>query len=255
MPLRVRSPRQLGGALWPAAHGVSGRPGAACGDVAFLRARAAGEHPRRPRLLPVQGRGRPGRLRGQGALVAPAAQQLLPGSPPAAPAHCPDARRGDLSRVDPGPHRGRGDHARVQPHQGAPPALQHPPRRRQELPLPRAHHGRDLATRDGHARGEAQGHALLRSLRPRVCDPRDPRSPVALLPRADLQRREVPPPRAPWPPLPALRHRALQRTLRRRGERRGVRGLRRRADRLPRGRHRARARASLCRNATGLRRA
>ena len=76
--------------------------------------------PRRPGLVPVQGRRRPGDLRRQGVEPAPAAVELLPGPARPAPAHRADGGDGRDGRVDPGAQRGRGADARVQPHQAAP---------------------------------------------------------------------------------------------------------------------------------------
>ena len=65
-------------------------------------------------------------------------------------------------RVDPGPQRGRGAHARVQPHQAAPAAVQHPAARRQELPVPGRHGRRRVAPADGDA-GRASARACATS--------------------------------------------------------------------------------------------
>ena len=124
--------------------------------------------PRRARLVPVPRRRRTGHLRRQGQVAAPAALQLLRRPGAAAPPHPADGREGALGRVDPGAHRGRGDHARVQPDQGAPAPLQRPAEGRQELPVARRHDRRDLAPRRDRAGHEAQGHALLRPLRTRL---------------------------------------------------------------------------------------
>ena len=80
----------------------------------------------------------------------------------AAPAHRADGGDGRDGRVDPGPQRGRGAHARVQPHQAAPAAVQHPAARRQELPVPRRHPRRRVAPGDGDA-GRASARASATS--------------------------------------------------------------------------------------------
>ena len=78
--------------------------------------------------------------------------------------------------------------ARVLLDQGVRPALQRQVPRRQVLPLPRRDDGRGVPAGPGHARRQAQGHPLLRALRPRVGDPRDPRPAAARLPGAHLLR-------------------------------------------------------------------
>ena len=79
-----------------------------------------------------------------------------------AAAHRPDGGHRRDRRVDPGPQRRRGAHARVQPHQAAPAPVQRPPGRRQELPVPRRHRVRRVAPTDGHAR-RADGRASATS--------------------------------------------------------------------------------------------
>ena len=59
---------------------------------------------------------------------------------------------------------------------------------------------RRVAAGDGDAGPEAQGHALLRSLRPRLRDPGDPRPAAAHVPGAHVLGQQV---RAPPPPGPA----------------------------------------------------
>ena len=59
------------------------------------------------------------------------------------------------------------------------PALQRPPARRQELPVPRRHRRRGVAAGAGDARPQAQGHPLLRALRPRLRHPRHARPAAA----------------------------------------------------------------------------
>ena len=65
-----------------------------------------------------------------------------------------------------GPQRGRGAHARVQPHQAAPAPVQHPAAGRQELPVPRGHARRGVAAGDGDA-GRASARASATSGRTR----------------------------------------------------------------------------------------
>ena len=124
--------------------------------------------------------------------------------------------RGD-GRVDRGPQRGRGAVPRVQPHQGAPAAVQHPAEGRQVVPVPRGDPRRGVAAGDGHAGQEAQGRPLLRSVRPRVRDPRDARPPAAHVPDPHLHQRQVPTPPAARPAVPLRPHREVRRAVRRRG--------------------------------------
>ena len=105
------------------------------------------------------------------------------------------------------------------------PALQHPPARRQELPVPRRHARRAVPAGAGDARPQAQGHALLRSVRPRLRHPRHARPAAAQLPDPHLQPGQVqraPPPR---PSVPAVPHREVQRAVRRRDRRDAYRQL------------------------------
>ena len=142
--------------------------------------------PRRARLLPVQGRRWPGHLRRQGGQPPPAPLQLLRRPPQPPPPHRPDGGHGRVGRVDPGAQRGRGAHARVQPHQAAPAPLQHPAARRQELPVPGRHPRRGVAPGDGDAGPQAQGRPLLRPVRPRLRHPRDARPAAAHVPDPHL---------------------------------------------------------------------
>ena len=157
----------------------------------------AGTDPRRPGLLPVQGRRRSGHLRGQGQEPAAAPVELLPEpAQPAAP-HRADGGDRRVRRVDPGPQRRRGADARVQPHQAAPAPVQHPARattratRSWPSPLD------DEWPRAMVMRGsQAQGRPLLRALRPRLRHPRDARPAAAHLPHPHLLRQQARPPRA-----------------------------------------------------------
>ena len=123
--------------------------------------------------------------------------------------------------------------------QGAQPAVQRPPARRQELPVPRRHRRRAVAAGAGHARPQAQGHAVLRPVRPRLRHPRHARRAAALVPDPHVQPGEVPPARAPRPAVPAVPHREVHRPVRRRDRGDALPPAGHRAVRLPRGRHRA----------------
>jgi excinuclease ABC subunit C len=126
-------------------------------------------------------------LRRQGVEPAPAAVELLPGPAQPASAHGADGGDGDERRVDRGAQRGRGAHARVQPHQAAPAAVQRAAARRQELSVPGRHARRAVPACTGDARPQAQGHPLLRPLRARVRHPRDARPAAAQLPDPHVQ--------------------------------------------------------------------
>ena len=92
-------------------------------------------------------------------------------------------------RVDRRQERGRGVLPRVQPHQAAQAALQHPAEGRQVVPVPRGHARRGVAAGDGDARPEAQGRPLLRAVRARVRDPRDARPAAAHVPDPHVHQR------------------------------------------------------------------
>ena len=177
----------------------------------------AGGDPDRPGRLPFPRRARPGHLRRQGQVAAPAAVVLLPGHHRPAPAHGHDGHDRRVGRVDRRAHRGRGAPARVLLDQGVRPALQRQVPRRQVLPLPRRHDGRGVPARPGDARRQAQGHPLLRALRPRVGDPRDPRPAAARLPRAHLLLRRVQARGSERAAVPARLHRQVLGALRRTG--------------------------------------
>ena len=94
-----------------------------------------------------------------------------------------------------------------------------------EIPRPRVERG-----------PQAQGDPVLRALRPRLRDPRDPGSPAAHLPDADLLQGGVRPAPAPRPALHPVRHQQVLGAVRRQGhprgapaDRRGLRGLHGRA--------------------------
>ena len=171
-------------------------------------------------------------------------------------AHPPDGGRGRHRRVDRGPQRGRGAVPRVQPHQEAPAALQHPVQGRQVVPVPRGHARRGVAAGDGAAGRQAQGRPLLRAVRPRLRDPRDARPPAAHVPDPHLHQGQVRPPPAARPPVPLRAHREVRGALRRlRSTREDYDAPRRRADPVPRRRHRAGARPARQADARGERRA
>ena len=152
-------------------------------DARTTRRRA---NPRCPWLVPVPRRRRESHLRWQGEVASPEVVQLLPEPGQLATAHGPDGRLGRERRMDPGPQRRRGAHARVQPHQAAQAPLQRAPARRQELPVPRADDGGRVATGDGPA-GPAERslpEPLLRALRPRLRHQGNPRPAAAHVPRA-----------------------------------------------------------------------
>ena len=204
------------------------QPGYQAGRNLHSSARTPSIHPRRPRLVPVQGRGRAGSsTSARRARCAAGSASYFQDPVHLHPRTAADGGARRLGRVDRRRERRRGDHARVQPDQGAPAPLQHPPRRRQELPLPGGHRRRRVAEGDRHARRQAQGHPLLRALRPRLCDPRDARPAAPVVPDPDLLRRQAPAPPAPRTALPAVPHRAVLGPLRRGGGPRGVREARR----------------------------
>jgi len=92
-----------------------------------------------PRLVPIQGCGRPDHLRRKALSLRSRLSSYFqdPASP--APAHGSDGGAAAFCRMDRRRERRRGHHARVQPDQGAPAAFQHPPRGRQELSVPCGH--------------------------------------------------------------------------------------------------------------------
>src|SRR3984885_2744800 len=122
--------------------------------------------------VPVQGRARPGHLRGQGEVAATAAEPVLRRLHPAPPAHSGDADDRRKRRLDGREDRGRGAATGVLLDQGVRPPVQREVPRRQELPLPRGHHGRGVPAGHGDARREKKGHQVLRPVQPRLGDPR-----------------------------------------------------------------------------------
>ena len=115
------------------------------------------QHPRRARLVPVPRRRGPGHLRREGQEPAQPAVELLRAARHAARAHPPDGADGRPRRVDRRQERGRGVLPRVQPHQAAQAALQHPAEGRQVVPVPRGHARRGVAAGDGDARQKRKG--------------------------------------------------------------------------------------------------
>jgi hypothetical protein len=85
---------------------------------------------------------------------------------------------------------------------------------------------------------EAQGRALLRAVRARVRDPRDPRPPAAHVPDPHVHELEVRPASSPRPAVPLRAHREVRGAVRRRHRPRRVHEARAGADRLPRRRAR-----------------
>ncbi len=189
-------------------------------------------------LLPVQGCRRPGHLRRQGVEPASAPVELLPVAAQPPSAHGPDGRDRRVGRVDDRAQRGRGADARVLLDQGASAAVQRPATRRQELPVPRRHRRRPVAAGDGHARSKAQGHPLLRPVRPRLRHPRHPRPLVEVVPDPHLQSGQVQPARTARAPVPAVPHREVRRPVRRRDRGDAVPRAGERTLCVPRRRHR-----------------
>ncbi len=198
---------------------------------------------------------RPRHLRRQGVEPPPAPLELLPGAAESPSPHPPDGRDRGVGRVDDGAQRGRGVDARVLVDQAAQPAVQRPVARRQELSVPRGDGRRGVATGARDARPQAQGHAVLRAVRPRVRDPRDARSPAAQLPDPHVQPGEVQPAPAARPTVPAVPHREVRRAVRRRDRSGVVPAARRRVVRLPGRRHRRDRQAARDRDAGGGERA
>ena len=130
------------------------------------------------------------------------------------PAHRRARRSGSrTSRCSSSPVRDRGAAARAEPDQAPPADVQHPPARRQVLPLHRRHRRRRVPAGDVHPRAPPQGRPVLRPVLERAQGARDAR-------RAE-PRVPVPPVRGPAarPPLgravPRLPHRPLRSPVRR----------------------------------------
>ena len=147
-----------------------------------------------------------------------------------------DARRGDgradrLDRLPGHRDRGRGAARRAAVHQAPPAAVQHPPARRQVLPLHRDQPRRGVPARLLHPRAPPLGADLLRPLLVGEAGARDARPARAAV--------SVPHLRGPGAgaalgrPLPRLLHQALRGALRRLRRPRGVPARDRRDRRLP----------------------
>ena len=182
--------------------------------------------------LPVPRLQGPGHLRRQGEEPAAAALVVLPGRRQPAPAHRHDGHHRGERRVDDGEDRGRGAPAGVLLDQGVRPAVQREVPRRQVLPVAGGHGRRGVPAGDGGPRRQAQGHPLLRPLRPRLGDPRDGRPAAAGLPDAVVQQRRLQALQPDRPALPARLHRQVRGPLRRQRQRRGAPRDRRRLLRL-----------------------
>ena len=130
-------------------------------------------------------------------------------------AHQTDGHHRELRRVDRGQHGVRGAPTRVHLDQGIQPAVQCAVPRRQDLPVPRDHHGRRRAAGVHHPQPQDQGRTLLRPVHEGVGDPGNPRPDAQGVPDAQLLGCDLPPGAANRPAVPARGHRSLLRTLRR----------------------------------------
>ena len=218
----------------------AGYPRPRAKSCARLPSRAR-RHPRGAGLLPVQGRPRTSRVRGQGQIAAPTTGQLLPGLAQHRPADARDARGRPVGRVDRRRLRGRGAPPRVHADPAPPSALQRALPRRQVVPVPGAHHLRGGAAGPGAARQGREGRPAVRPVRPRVRDPRDPGPAAAHLPGAHVLAGHLRPGRPDGQAVPAVPHRPLRRTVRRQGLARRAPRTRRPARAVPRRRDRARS--------------
>ncbi len=143
------------------------------------------------------------------------------------PAHL--ARRPD--RVPRHLDRGRGAARRAELHQAPPAALQHPPARRQVLPLRLRQPRRGLPARLLHPREAPAGSRLLRALLQRQAGARDPRPARQAVPVPHLRGGRARPPLRQS--LPRLLHQALRGALRRLRQPGRVPAQHRRDRRLP----------------------
>ena len=121
-------------------------------------------------------RGR-GDLRRQGALAQEARRQPL--LQPGDARRGRDGRPGARHRVPAARDRGRGAARRAEPDQAPPAAVQHPPARRQELPVHRDLDGRGLPARLLHARAPPPQARVLRPVLQRQAHARDARRAAA----------------------------------------------------------------------------
>ena len=167
--------------------------------------------PRRPRPVRRQGRLAPA----PGALVL-----RLEGRPGLA--HRADDRRGGRRRLHRHRHGQRGVPARVQPHQGASAALQHPAARRQELPVREDHARRGLPADRAHPQAGPRREPLLRPVRIGLERRRDAEAAAQDLPVPDLQPGHPRGQARPRAALPPLLHQPLPGAVHR-GDREGAR--------------------------------
>ena len=97
---------------------------------------------------------------------------------------------------------------RAEPGQAPPAAVQHPPARRQVVPVHRGHARGRVPARDVHARAPPPRGRVLRAVREREEGARDARRAQPRLPVPPVRGAEAGPPLGD--PLPRLPHRALQ---------------------------------------------
>ena len=164
----------------------SDAPRGAPGSPQWNGAAPAGRHdPRRARLLPVQGRRRPGHLRRQGEVAAPAAVELLPEPhlPPRTAQMVATAETVEWIQV-------RNDVEALMLEYSL--IKQHRPRFNVRLRDDKSYPFLAVTIDDEWPRpmvmrgAQAQGRPLLRALRPRLRDPRDARPAAAHLPAAHV---------------------------------------------------------------------
>ncbi len=171
---RGAAQRRLSSKRWLRPRATSGRRASGRGreplaEPAPRAARSAGR-------VPVQGRARPRDLRGQGEVGAQARRLALLQSAGAEQSRSRgDGRGGGAHRVRGRGDRGGGAAGGAELHQAVPPALQHPPARRQVLPVHRDLARRGLPARVLHARAPPHGARLLRPLLERQTRARDAR--------------------------------------------------------------------------------
>ena len=157
---------------------------------------------------------RPRHLRRQGQVGAQARRvALLQGPGAEQPRPRRDGRERRADRVRRRRLRGRGAAGRAELHQAVPPALQHPPARRQVLPVHRDLARRGLPARLLHARAPPLRARVLRPVLERQARARDARGaregvhvPLLHRPRAGPAQRQ---------PVPRLLHQALRGAVRR----------------------------------------
>ena len=140
-------------------------------------------------------------------------------------------RPGRVDRLPGHGERGRGAARRAAVHQAPPAAVQHPPARRQVLPLHRDQRRRGVPARLLHPRAPPLRPAVLRPLLERQAHPRDARAARQAVPVPHLRRARAGP--ALGRALPRLLHQALPGALRRLHRPRGVPAQHRGDRRLP----------------------